>query len=126
MAERCPKCNGLVSVMPTGMAMCHTCGITARTLDGWKAFTSVAEEPDWKVFYDEMQSVISMLVGLVSLSDDEGIKLMAGGVLLRLDKLDFSEFFTDAAEARKHEQQLREIIEKTGASLIKRVPVPRD
>lgn len=126
MAEKCPKCSHTVTVMPNGMVMCHTCGITARTMDLWKAFTAKSEQPDWEIFYEELTATVTALVGLVSLSDDEGIIRLAGGTLLRLNKLNFSEFFTDMAEARKHEQRVKEILEKTGASLIKRVPVPRD
>lgn len=126
MAIKCPKCNGIVTILPTQMAMCHTCGITARTVEDWINFTKKTEEPDWEVFYNELTSVVSALVGLVALSDDEGIVRLAGGTLIRLNKLDFSEFFTNKKEAKEHERRLKDILEKTGAANTKRIPIPRD
>lgn len=72
-----------------------------------------------------LESPLHILNAIAAMTDDEGIARLAQGQLLKLQKLDIAQFFTDLKELDEHQEWLKSLRENTGADDVKKRPIPR-
>lgn len=124
--NKCLCCKRQPVVLPSGAAMCTVCGISANTLEQWDKFNKPQVPKKIDALIEELETPVAMLGGIAALTDDEGIRRLAGGVLLKLNKLNMEPYFVSKEEAKAYEQQLKTLLERTGASGVLRERVVRD
>lgn len=115
MAVKCAKCKQDPSNV-NGMIMCSRCGITARTEKMWDAFMS--DTPQVQAVkgvrlvdvINEMERPINTLKAVAALTDDDGIRRLAGGCLLGMQKLDLQAYFTDPELCKKVEARIHALV----------------